>query len=177
MGNEMLQQPPSEFRPKVLIVDDTPANLLAFGLVLEHDGYELFQANSGHEALKKSLQHDFAVILLDVRMPVLDGLETAAALRGGRARHTPIIFISAHDKTPKEVEQGYLAGALDYLFSPVDPDTLRRKVSAFVDFYAANRELKRKCEVQTRTIEALQNEIKTLKQGITSREASISEHA
>lgn len=162
-----------EFRPKILIVDDTPANLMAFASVLAHDGYEIHEANSGHEALKLSLQHDFAVILLDVRMPVLNGLETAAALRGGRARHTPIIFVSAHEQTPIEVEKGYLAGALDYLFSPVDPDTLRRKVSAFVDFYASNRELKRKCEALTRTVDTLQSEIKSLKQIISGKEASV----
>jgi len=86
MGIEFSELPALAFRPKVLIVDDTPANIRAFELVLEHDGYELFEANSGHEALKQSLRHDFAVILLDVRMPVLDGLETAMALRGGRAR-------------------------------------------------------------------------------------------
>jgi len=177
MGIEFSELPALAFRPKVLIVDDTPANIRAFELVLEHDGYELFEANSGHEALKQSLRHDFAVILLDVRMPVLDGLETAMALRGGRARHTPIIFISAHDQTPKEVEQGYLAGALDYLFSPVDPDTLRRKVAAFVDFYAANRELKRKCDALTRTVEVLQNEIRSLKHPSARPDGKLSEHA
>ena len=171
MGYEQIPGPGSDFRPKILLVDDTPANLRAFASILEHDGYDIMEASSGHDALKLSLKHDFAVILLDVRMPVLSGLETAAALRGGRARYTPIIFVSAHEQTPIEVERGYLAGALDYLFSPVDADTLRRKVSAFVDFYLKNREYKRLAEAYARTIETLHEEIKCLRRIIDCREA------
>src|SRR5438552_6929018 len=120
---------PVEPRPSVLIVDDTPANLEAFSSVLDSEGYEVLKANSGQEALKLALRKEFAVILLDVRMPGMDGIETATFLRAGRGRFTPIIFISAFDNTPAEVERGYLAGAIDYLFSPVDPDLLKRKVA------------------------------------------------
>jgi CheY-like chemotaxis protein len=166
-------QPPlgaSDSRAKILIVDDTPANLRAFSAILEPDGYEIIEAASGNQALKLSLQHDFAVILLDVRMPVLTGLETAAALRGGKAKHTPIIFVSAYEKAPREVERGYLAGALDYLFSPVDPDTLRRKVSAFVDYYVTNMEYRRLAEALARTVLNLQEEIRSLKKMLENRD-------
>lgn len=83
-----------------MIVDDTAANLLAFSSVLEPEGYDLFTAKSGQEALMLALRQEFAVILLDVRMPGMDGIETATFLRAGRGRFTPIIFVSAHDNTP-----------------------------------------------------------------------------
>src|SRR5437016_1104784 len=86
---------PAEPRPSVLIVDDTPANLEAFSCVLESEGYDLVQAGSGQEALKLALRREFSVILLDVRMPGMDGIETATFLRAGRGRFTPIIFVSA----------------------------------------------------------------------------------
>lgn len=92
--------PDSAERPSVLIVDDTAANLLAFSSVLEPEGYDLFTAKSGQEALMLALRQEFAVILLDVRMPGMDGIETATFLRAGRGRFTPIIFVSAHDNTP-----------------------------------------------------------------------------
>jgi CheY-like chemotaxis protein len=133
-------------RPSVLIVDDTPANLLAFSSVLDGEGYDLFTAKSGQEALKAALRKEFAVILLDVRMPGMDGIETATFLRAGRGRWTPIIFVSAHDNTHFEVERGYLAGAIDYLFSPVNPELLKRKVAALVDFYLRIVEFKRRSE-------------------------------
>jgi len=133
-------------RPSVLIVDDTPANLLAFSSVLEGEAYSIHTAKSGPEALKLILRKEFAVILLDVRMPGMDGIETATFMRAGRARYTPIIFVSAHDNTPHQVERGYLAGAIDYLFSPVDPDLLKRKVAALVDFSLRALEFKRRNE-------------------------------
>ena len=135
---------PPEPRPSVLIVDDTPANLESFSCVLESEGYELVKANSGQEALKLALRTEFSVILLDVRMPGMDGIETATFLRAGRGRFTPIIFVSAFENTPFEVERGYLAGAIDYLYKPVDPDLLKRKVAALVDFYLRNLEFKRR---------------------------------
>ncbi|HEV3026742.1 MAG TPA: response regulator [Planctomycetota bacterium] len=138
--------PGSIERPSVLIVDDTPANLLAFSSLLDGEGYDLLTARSGPDALKLVLRREFAVILLDVRMPGMDGIETATFLRAGRGRYTPIIFVSAHDNTPHEVERGYLAGAIDYLFSPVDPELLRRKVSALVDFYLRTLEFKKRSD-------------------------------
>jgi len=149
MGGGIVGSTPSSNsfeHPAVLIVDDTPANLLAFASVLEREGYDLFTAKSGQEALKLVLRREFAVILLDVRMPGMDGVETATFLRAGRGRWTPIIFVSAYDNTPMQVERGYLAGAIDYLFSPVDPDLLKRKVAALVDFYLRTLEFKRRSD-------------------------------
>jgi CheY-like chemotaxis protein len=147
MGSAAGTEPSSPLeRPSVLIVDDTPANLLAFSSVLGGEGYDLSTARSGQEALKLVLRKEFAVILLDVRMPGMDGIETATFLRAGRGRWTPIIFVSAHDNTHFEVERGYLAGAIDYLFSPVDPELLKRKVAALVDFYLRTLEFKRRSE-------------------------------
>jgi CheY-like chemotaxis protein len=170
-SSDQPQAGPSDSRAKILVVDDTPANLHAFRAILELDGHEILEAASGTEALKLSLKHDFAVILLDVRMPVLSGLETAEALRSGKAKHTAIILMSAYEQTPTDVENGYLAGALDYLSSPVDPDTLRWKISAFVDYYVANREWRHLAEALGSTVRRLQSEIQHLKQAIGNKDA------
>jgi response regulator RpfG family c-di-GMP phosphodiesterase len=149
-------------RPKVLVVDDTPSNLLAFSTLLEDQGYDVVQARTGQEALKLALDHEFGVILLDVRMPEMDGVETAKYLRQGKARHTPIIFVSAYDTLPMQVERGYLAGAIDYLFSPVDEDILKRKVAAFMEFYLKNAEYKNKADVLSHRVESLEKHIQDL---------------
>jgi len=161
---------PAEPLPSVLIVDDSPANLEAFSCVLQGEGYELVTASSGQEALKLALRREFSVILLDVRMPGMDGIETATFLRAGRGRFTPIIFVSAFENTPFQVERGYLAGAIDYLFKPVDPDLLKRKVAALVDFYLRNLEFKRRNEslvhanqALLKKVDALEGEIAALK--------------
>jgi CheY-like chemotaxis protein len=146
-------------RPKILVVDDNPANLRAFSTLLEDQGYEVLQARSGQEALSLALAHEFGVILLDVRMPEMDGVETAKFLRGGRARYTPIIFVSAYDILPMQVERGYLAGAIDYLFSPVDEDILKRKVTAFMEFYLRNSEYKEQAEALSQRVLALESHI------------------
>ncbi len=152
--------------PSVLIVDDTPANLLAFASVLEGEGYDLFTAKSGPEALKLALRQEFAVILLDVRMPGMDGIETATFLRAGRGRFTPIIFVSAYDKTPFEVERGYLAGAIDYLFSPVDADLLKRKVAALVDFHLRILDFKKRNESLAQANQILFRKVATLEETV-----------
>jgi len=153
---------PPEAPPSVLIVDDTPANLEAFSCVLQGEGYDLVKASSGQEALKLALRKEFSVILLDVRMPGMDGIETATFLRAGRGRFTPIIFVSAFENTPFEVERGYLAGAIDYLFKPVDPDLLKRKVAALVDFYLRNLEFKRRNEALVQANQALLRKVTSL---------------
>jgi CheY-like chemotaxis protein len=153
---------PSEPIPSVLIVDDAPANLEAFSCVLQGEGYDLVKASSGQEALKLALRREFSVILLDVRMPGMDGIETATFLRAGRGRFTPIIFVSAFENTPFEVERGYLAGAIDYLFKPVDPDLLKRKVAALVDFYLRNLEFKRRNEALVHANHALLKKVACL---------------
>jgi len=153
---------PAEPAPAVLIVDDTPANLAAFSFVLEGEGYELVRASSGPEALKYALRRDFSAVLLDVRMPVMDGIETATFLRAGRCRHTPILFVSAYENTPLEVERGYLAGAIDYLFSPVDGDVLKRKVAAMVDVYQRGQQLQKKYDALVQENRTLRDKVSTL---------------
>jgi len=116
----------------VLLVDDRIENLLALEASLEPLGQRLVRATSGTEALRAVLDEDFAVILMDISMPGLDGFETVEALRQRqRSRHIPIIFISAYPEQQNSV-RSYSAGAVDYLLKPFDPDTLRVKVSVFV---------------------------------------------
>ena len=159
-------------RPKILVVDDNPANLRAFSTLLEDQGYEVLQAPSGSEALSLTLTHDFAVILLDVRMPEMDGIETANYLRKGRARYTPIIFVSAYDTLPMQVERGYLAGAIDYLFSPVDEDILKRKVAAFIEFHLKNTEYKQQAEALSQRVLTLENHILDLERTLAAFKAA-----
>lgn len=119
----------------ILVVDDRPDKLLAFQSLLEGLGQNVILAHSGTEALKQVLQKDFAVILLDVNMPDIDGFETAKLIRQyKKAAHTPIIFITAYSDDVRTT-QGYALGAIDYIFPPVVPEVLRSKVRAFVDLY------------------------------------------
>jgi response regulator RpfG family c-di-GMP phosphodiesterase len=155
-------------RPSVLLVDDTAANLEAFSCVLGDESYDIVKAGSGQEALKLVLKREFAVILLDVRMPGMDGIETATFLRAGRGRFTPLIFVSAYENTPYEVERGYLAGAIDYLFSPVDPDLLKRKVAALVDFYLRNHEFKKRNDSLVQANQALLRKVATLEETLAA---------
>src|SRR5436190_3640227 len=123
-------------RASVLLVDDEPDNLVALTAVLEPLDRELVQASSGEQALKLLLQREFAVILLDVRMPGLDGFETASLIKQRqRTRLIPIIFVTAVSKDTEHVFRGYSEGAVDYLLKPYDPAVLRSKVSVFVDLY------------------------------------------
>jgi two-component system, sensor histidine kinase len=119
---------------EILMVDDKPENLLALEAILEGLGQNLVKAQSGSEALRQILTHDFAVILLDVQMPAMSGFETAALIRERPAsRLTPIIFLTAYTKTDLQMIKGYSVGAVDYLFKPLDPDILRSKVAVFVE--------------------------------------------
>jgi CheY-like chemotaxis protein len=133
----------NEKRVNILLVDDQPANLLALEAVLESLGQNLVRANSGEEALRQLIQKDFAVILLDVLMPGMDGFETAGWVRHrDRSRHTPIIFLTAGGKTETEMFQGYAAGAIDYLLKPFVPEVLRSKVSVLADLYQRTEEIR-----------------------------------
>ena len=119
-----------------LIVDDQPENLLALRAVLEPLNVNVIEAGSGEEALKRLLHDDFAVILLDVQMPDMDGFETAELIkRRSKTMDIPIIFLTAIDKEQQKVFRGYSVGAVDYMFKPFDPEVLRSKVSVFVDLY------------------------------------------
>jgi signal transduction histidine kinase len=121
-------------RVNVLLVDDQPANLLALEAMLQDLGQNLVKAGSGREALKWLLSNDCAVILLDVKMPEMDGFETAELIRQrDRSRHTPIIFLTAADRTHTHAVRGYAIGAVDYLVKPVVPEFVRSKVAVFVE--------------------------------------------
>jgi signal transduction histidine kinase len=130
---------------KILAVDDRPANLLALQAILEPLQLEVVEAHSGKEALSCLLRDDFALILMDVHMPELDGFETTAIIKGReRCRATPVIFISAVNTDPVHAARGYSLGAVDYLTKPVDPDALRAKIAVLVELYRKEAELKRR---------------------------------
>jgi CheY-like chemotaxis protein len=128
--------------PKILIVDDRPENLLALEAILQGLGHELVKAHSGEEALKRLLTEDFALILLDVQMPGMDGFETATHIKQReRTRDVPIVFLTAIDGEAHQAFRGYAAGAVDYLSKPFDPWVLRAKVGVFIELYERRREL------------------------------------
>src|SRR5205807_8818351 len=117
------QAPLLEAKASILLVDDQPESLLALETILESLGQNLIKAQSGREALKQVLAQDFALILLDVRMPNMDGFETAALIRERpQSRHTPIIFLTAGLSNEQQVFQGYASGAVDYLVKPIVPE-------------------------------------------------------
>jgi diguanylate cyclase (GGDEF)-like protein len=127
---------------KILIVDDRPENLLALELLFEEIPCEIFKALSGNEALGHLVNHDFAMVLLDVQMPDMDGFETAELMRGNKkTSHVPIIFVTAISKEQRHVFQGYKSGAVDYLFKPFEPEILLNKVSVFLELYRYRRGL------------------------------------
>jgi PAS domain S-box-containing protein len=132
----------------ILLVDDRPENLLALGAILEPLDQRLLYAHSGEEALRQLLQHDVAVILLDVQMPVLDGFETAMLIKQReRTKHIPIIFVTAISKDEDHVFRGYSAGAVDYVFKPFNPDVLRSKVAVFIELHEKTEQLRRQAEL------------------------------
>src|ERR1700694_1153790 len=129
---------------RILMVDDHPPNLMALGAILDPLGQDLVHANSGEEALRHLLESDFALILMDVQMPGIDGIQTAKLIKERpRNRHIPIIFLTAIHKDPAYIFRGYKEGAVDYLLKPFDPEILRAKVSVFVDLWRKNELLRR----------------------------------
>jgi DNA-binding response OmpR family regulator len=132
----------------ILLVDDRPENLVALEAILEPLGQQLDRATSGEEALKCILRRDYAVIVLDVQMPGLNGFETARLIKSReRSKHIPIIFLTAISKEERYVYQGYSVGAVDYMFKPFQPDVLRSKVAVFVELYQKNQQLQRQAEL------------------------------
>ena len=137
--------------PNILLVDDRPANLLALEAVLESLPARLVKANSGREALSWLLKDDFALILLDVQMPDIDGFETAALIRTReRTRYTPIIFVTAIHREESQIIKGYAHGALDYLVKPVDPTALHSKVRVLLEQYSREQNLKIEAALRSR---------------------------
>lgn len=133
----------SALEAAVLLVDDTLSNLLGLEAVLEPLGHRLVRAQSGEEAIARMLEQDFAVVLLDVQMPGLDGYETAARIKSQpRLSAVPLIFVTAIDRDASHVFRGYERGAVDFLHKPLDPIVLRSKVSVFVDLYLRGERVK-----------------------------------
>ena len=141
-------------RARVLLVDDDERNLLAVATVLEDLG-EVVLARSGEEALRHLLKSEFAVILLDVYMPGMDGYETAQIIRGReQTKGIPIVFLSAVNKEAEHQLRGYAMGAVDYVFKPVDPIILRSKVAVFVDLFEKSKEVERKARYEQALLDA-----------------------
>ena len=139
----------------ILIVDDRPDKLLAHEVLLAELDQNLVRATSGTEALRCLLKQDFAVILLDVNMPGMDGFETASLIRQRpRSETTPIIFISAVNDTENHVSRGYSLGAVDYILTPVVPEILRAKINVFVDLFKKTEQVKRQAEERAEFIRA-----------------------
>ncbi len=141
---------PETPKANILIVDDNSSNLLSIKAILENDGYNLVEARSGAQALKCLIDQEFAVVLLDVVMPVMDGFEVAKIIRSReKTRTLPIIFLTGVSTDERSVFGGYSVGAVDYLFTPVVPEVLRTKVSVFVDLFRKSEELKRQAKALT----------------------------
>ncbi|GAA4358817.1 hypothetical protein GCM10023165_54200 [Variovorax defluvii] len=141
-------------KASILVVDDLPEKLLVFKTVLEELGQELVLVRSGTDALREILQRDFAVILLDVNMPGIDGFETATLIRQHRrCAHTPIIFITSY-ADEIQAARGYSLGAVDYILSPVVPEILRSKVSVFVSLFLMQRQVRRQADARAEMMAA-----------------------
>jgi PAS domain S-box-containing protein len=131
----------------ILLVDDRKDKLLALGAILGPLGQNVIEAHSGKEALRLLLKNDFAVILMDVSMPAMDGFETAALIRKRpSSEHTPIIFVTSIGNSPNQMYQGYSLGAVDYILTPIVPEVLRAKVSVFVDLWRKTEHIKQQAE-------------------------------
>jgi two-component system, cell cycle sensor histidine kinase and response regulator CckA len=143
-----------EKQVNILLVDDHPENLLALEAILKDLGHNLIKAHSGQEALRSLLSQDFAVILLDVNMPVMDGFDTAEMIRGReRSQNTPIIFLTANTRNDTHMFKGYSLGAVDFILKPVVPEILRSKVSVFVELFKKTREIERLRQLERREYE------------------------
>jgi CheY-like chemotaxis protein len=141
-------------KAKILLVDDRAENLIALEAILSALSQQLVPVQSGEEAIKALLSDEFAVILLDVVMPGMDGFETAEHIKNlAGARDVPIIFLTAAGAEPDHAFRGYAAGAVDYIAKPFDPWALRAKIAVFVDLYMKNSQLREQAELLRRQTE------------------------
>lgn len=146
--------------PKILVVDDTPANLVAMRHLLAESGAQVHEASNGNDALAMCLDHDFALILLDVNMPEMDGFEVASLLgEAERLRETPIIFVTAAYADDVNRLKGYRFGAVDYIAKPINDVVLQSKVRVFLDLYEARAQLKFALDALSERNRELQEEI------------------
>ena len=148
----------------ILVVDDDPKNRMAMEALLESSGHSVVLAESGEEALRRTLEQDFAVILMDARMPGVDGFATTRAIREGeRSRSTPIIFLTGAYEDLSSMFRGYEAGAVDYMVKPIIPEVLKFKISIFVDLYAKKAALTREIADRRRAEEHVRNSEENLR--------------
>ncbi len=147
-GVHLAREPVVGQKTKILLVDDTPENLVSLEATLSGLGQELVLANSGREALRHVLNDDFAAILLDVRMPDMDGFETRRSTdpQPPRSREIPILFLTGY-RNEEHLFRGYDLGAVDFLFKPIVPEVLRSKVAVFVELSRSNAKLKEQARV------------------------------
>src|SRR3954451_22387941 len=153
MAENSSEHESADEKVSILIVDDRHDKMLAYQAILSDLEENLVCAKSGKEALRCLLKRDFAVILLDVNMPGMDGFETASLIRQRpRSETTPIIFISAVNDTDTHVSRGYSLGAVDYILTPVVPEILRAKIAVFVDLFKKTEQVKRQSEEREKLI-------------------------
>src|SRR5688572_2560818 len=161
-------------KANILVADDEGYSRLALGELLESPDRTIVSVASGAEALRQVLKQDFALILLDVRMPGMDGFETATLIRRRkRSQHTPIIFLTAAYEDATSVVRGYEVGAVDYIFKPVDPEVLKSKVAVFVDLYNKKAELATQIHQRKLAERALSKANEDLEIKIRERTASL----
>jgi diguanylate cyclase (GGDEF)-like protein len=154
----------------ILIVDDRKENLLTLESLLDSPDLQLVRAASGNEALAKILDYEFALILMDVRMPGMDGYETAELMRGStRSRSIPIIFVTAARMDREHMFKGYDSGAVDYLFKPLEPQILKRKVGIFLEMHLQRQQL----EEKTRELDAKILELEVLHKELEEKNAKL----
>lgn len=161
-------------KPKfnVLIVDDRPENLLTMEGILENDDLIILKAHSGNEALSIMLEHNIALVLMDVQMPGMDGFEVAEIMRSSeRTKHIPIIFVTAISKQRQHIFKGYESGAVDYLYKPLDLEILQSKIKAFIDFFQHKNALEETTRKLEKTIAELNDSKQIAEEATTAKSA------
>jgi signal transduction histidine kinase len=157
----------NEGTARILLVDDQPDNLLVLEGILQSTEYQLVKAGSGTEALRHLLLEEYAVIVMDVLMPEMNGFETAKLIQQrAKSRLTPIIFLTAYSRNELDIAEGYTAGAVDFLSKPVDPIILRSKVAVFVQLFRQQAELQRLNDALTQSQRELSNANDQLEQAV-----------
>jgi signal transduction histidine kinase len=165
-------------RTKVLVVDDKAENLVAMEAILSDVDVKVITAQSGNDALGLMLKHDFALVLLDVQMPEMDGFETAQIIRSSeKTRNTPIIFLTALSKEQEYINKGYESGAVDYILKPLNPSILRHKVDIFKKLHEQNDLIKKQSEKLLKANKKLKNMYDVEHQARVAKDALIIEQS